>query len=349
MVHGTSFLDIIESPDRVMVLAYRCNSTPSMRQFIRSTLNPTAYHGTNQTAPFFEGWYFKLVDATQRMTFAIIPGIYKGKDAHAFIMVLDGRTHEVTTIRFPVDEFRAATSRFAIQIGGNTFTDRSLTLNLPNLQGELRFDAITPWPVTLASPGIMGWFAWMPFMECYHGVVSLDHVIRGRLIANGETLDFTGGRGYTEKDWGRSFPQTWVWAQANHFSTVGTSFTASIARIPFKGLVFPGFIIGLWHEGQLHRFTTYAQSKLERVMIEEDRVDVRVRNRRYRLEFSAERETTALLPAPTIADGMVPMVNESVAGVIKLQLSTRRGNVLYAGESRNAGLEIEGDTAILCK
>ncbi len=318
-----------------------------MHHFIRSTLTPTAYHGTDQPAPFFEGWYFKLVDASQRTTFAIIPGIYKGKDAHSFIMVLDGRTHEVTTTRFAVADFRAATDRFAIQIGGNTFTDRSLTLNLPYLQGELRFDSITPWPVTLLSPGIMGWFAWMPFMECYHGVVSLDHTIQGSLLANGERLDFTGGRGYTEKDWGRSFPQTWIWTQANHFDSVGTSLTASVARIPFKGLIFPGFIIGLWHEGQLHRFTTYAQSKLEHVEIDADKVTVRVRNRRHRLWFSAERHTTALLPAPTKTDGMVPMVNESVAGTVKLQLSTRRGKVLYAGESKNAGLEIEGDTTIL--
>lgn len=318
-----------------------------MRQFIRSTLAPTAYHGTNQTTPFFEGWYFKVVDARQHTTFAIIPGIYKGKDAHSFVMVLDGRTHEVTTTRFSVDDFRAATDRFAIQVGGNTFTDRSLTLNLPTLSGQLRFDEMTPWPVTLASPGIMGWFAWMPFMECYHGVVSLDHAIRGHLIASGKTLDFTGGRGYTEKDWGRSFPQTWVWAQANHFGRVGTSLTASIARIPFKGLIFPGFIIGLWHEGQLHRFTTYAQSKLEQVVIEPNRVTVSVRNRRHRLRFSAERHTTALLPAPTKTQGMVPMVNESVAGTIKLQFSTRRGKILYEGESQNAGLEIEGDTTIL--
>jgi hypothetical protein len=318
-----------------------------MRHFIRATLSPTAYHGTNQPAPFFEGWYFKIVDASQRTTFAVIPGIYKGKDAHSFVMVLDGRTHQVTTTRFALDDFRAATDRFALQIGGNTFTDRSLTLNLPKLTGELRFDGVTAWPVTLNSPGIMGWFAWMPFMECYHGVVSLDHAIRGSLTANGERIDFTGGRGYTEKDWGRSFPETWVWTQANHFARVGTSLTASIARIPFKGLIFPGFIIGLWHEGQLHRFTTYAQSTLESVVISGDKVSISVRNRRNRLQFSAERHTTALLPAPTKTDGMVPMVNESVDGIVNLQLSTRHGKILYEGESRNAGLEIEGDTTIL--
>ena len=51
----------------------------------------------------------------------------------------------------------------------------------------------------------MGWYAWMPFMECYHGLVSLDHGIEGVLSAESDTVDMTGGRGYTEKDWGAAF------------------------------------------------------------------------------------------------------------------------------------------------
>ncbi|MCK7537696.1 MAG: tocopherol cyclase family protein [Marinilabiliales bacterium] len=29
--------------------------------------------------------------------------------------------------------------------------------------------------------------------------------------------DFSGGRGYIEKDWGHSFPSAYVWMQSNHF------------------------------------------------------------------------------------------------------------------------------------
>ncbi|MEZ4893124.1 MAG: tocopherol cyclase family protein [Saprospiraceae bacterium] len=37
------------------------------------------------------------------------------------------------------------------------------------------------------------------------------------LTINGEELDFTGGKGYMEKDWGRSFPSAYFWMQTNHF------------------------------------------------------------------------------------------------------------------------------------
>ena len=29
-------------------------------------------------------------------------------------------------------------------------------------------------PASLLLPDVMGWFAWIPMMECRHGVVNLD-------------------------------------------------------------------------------------------------------------------------------------------------------------------------------
>ena len=66
---------------------------------LRSTLHPAAYHGRGKKPPFFEGWYYKLVDATERHRYAVIPGIFVGDDAgrhHAFVQVLDGATGQST-------------------------------------------------------------------------------------------------------------------------------------------------------------------------------------------------------------------------------------------------------------
>ncbi|WP_243392439.1 MULTISPECIES: tocopherol cyclase family protein [unclassified Mesotoga] len=30
-------------------------------------------------------------------------------------------------------------------------------------------------------------------------------------------IDLTGGKGYIEKDWGRSLPDAWIWMQSNNF------------------------------------------------------------------------------------------------------------------------------------
>ncbi|HSH01778.1 MAG TPA: tocopherol cyclase family protein [Anaerolineae bacterium] len=321
----------------------------TMRRYIYNTLHPEIYHGHNRRPPFFEGWYYKLVDAHAQTAWAIIPGIYKGinpQHSQAFIMTLDGRTHQATFHAFPLDAFHAHPDQFDILIANNHFTANSLALALPNLHGQLTFTHQTPWPVRWHSPGIMGWYAWVP-MECYHGLVSMDHQLHGHLTTPDGVIDFEGGRGYLEKDWGQSFPQTWIWLQANHFDTVGTSVTASIARIPFYGTVFPGFIIGLWHQGTLHRFTTYVGAKLQKVAVTPHDVTIIVRNRTHQLTLTAQRGPTALLHMPTKKEGMVPAVNESVGATVTLQLHTNTGQLLYESNSPHAGLEIEGDIDIL--
>lgn len=324
----------------------------SPRHFIRTTLTPAAYHGHNKRAPFFEGWYYKLVTPDERQMYAVIPGIYKGlraEHSHAFVMVLDGSANRVAHHRFALDDFRASDRTLAVQVGPNLFTERALTLNLPDLRGHVRFIDSVPWPVTLTSPGIMGWYAWVPRMETYHGVVSLDHALAGTLTAGAQPVVFDGGRGYIEKDWGSTFPQTWIWLQANHFGQPGSSLTASLARIPWIGRDFPGFIIGFWHAGRLHRFTTYVGAQLERVRADDDHVHIIVRNRRHRLEIRAERAASALLSGPTRDRGMVPFVRETLGAQVSVRLTRRdrRQSVVYEGSSGSAGLEVEGDTAIL--
>ncbi|MCK7487611.1 MAG: tocopherol cyclase family protein [Bacillus subtilis] len=63
-------------------------------------------------------------------------------------------------------------------------------------------------------------------------------------------ISFEHGRGYLEKDWGTSFPQGYVWLQTNHFTSPGTSLMASVARIPFLGFAFQGFLVNFVHAGK---------------------------------------------------------------------------------------------------
>ena len=51
----------------------------------------------------------------------------------------------------------------------------------------------------------MGPFSYLPLMECYHGILSMDHNISGSIDYNDQTIDFNEGRGYIEKDYGKSF------------------------------------------------------------------------------------------------------------------------------------------------
>lgn len=319
---------------------------------LRATLDPARYHGFEGQRPYFEGWYFKIVDASQHRRYAIIPGIFRGRDPaadKAFIQVLDGATGEATFSPLPISSFRAASDHFAVELGDSRFATDAIELNLDRPEGavcgKLRFRGTTPWPVSVLSPGIMGWYAWVPFMECYHGVVSLDHVVEGSLNFGERTIDFSGGRGYTEKDWGRSFPAAWVWSQSNHFASPGTSFTASVAIIPWLRGAFTGFIVGLWHEGTLYRFATYTGARTESLALGDREIQWVVRDKRYRLEMNLAKSEGGLIQAPTVHD-MDRRIVETMSASAHLRLSAVGSSgvkVVFEGTGHAAGLEVAGD------
>ena len=317
-----------------------------MPSLIQTTLNPGMYHGFNARPPYFEGWYYKLVSADHAHRYAVIPGIILGEDAHAFIQILNGTTGQAAYHTFPVDDFRASDQVFEVTIGENRFSADRISLAINNevgrAAGELRFQGGTPWPVSLLSPGIMGWYSWVPRMECYHGVLSFDHIIQGELNMDHEVVDFSGGHGYIEKDWGQSFPSAWVWFQTNHFATPSTCLTASVAMIPWMGSAFRGFIIGLRHEERLFRFATYTGAKIEKLSVREKEIHWVVRDRKYRLEMTAHQAPGGVLLGPTKIE-MGKRVTETLNASVDVRLSTLRGDVVFEENGRFAGLEVNGN------
>lgn len=218
------------------------------------------------------------------------------------MQVLDGMTGASAYFTYPPEQFSAAENDFDVKIGPNCFRRDGIYWELVGdllaLKGDLAFENTVPYPVTWAAPGIMGPFGWLTFMKCYHGVVSLDHRIEGTLALDGQPIDFSGGQGYIEKDWGELFPSAWIWMQSNHFEQPGTCLTASIAVIPFKVLKFPGYIVSLWHEQRLYCFATYTGAKLEKLKVSDTSVEWVLRTRKRRLELLATRTQGGLLHEP---------------------------------------------------
>ncbi len=44
-------------------------------EFVDNTLHPQRYQGARRDYPYFEGWYYKLIDASEEHRYAVIPGI----------------------------------------------------------------------------------------------------------------------------------------------------------------------------------------------------------------------------------------------------------------------------------
>ncbi len=314
--------------------------------------NPALYQGGDVQRGYFEGWYFRVADGEGNHALAVIPGVSFSEDgsrSQSFVQVIaeGGATRFFS---FPAAAFRfARRPPFSIAVGGSTFTEQGMTLELADGDGEIRgfagFGRWSPWPVTVAAPGIMGWYRYVPRMECYHGVLSMDHAVHGTLMIDGERLDLDGGRGYVEKDWGRSFPSSWVWAQANHFAQPGVSVTVSIARIPWLSGSFVGHIAGLLVEGRLQRFATYTGSWL--AVLETGRGSFRavIRDRSRELEVRGFGGAPGALKAPVLG-AMEGRADEALGGTLWVRLRELRGFravTVYEGAGAHAGIEVMND------
>jgi hypothetical protein len=121
----------------------------------------------------------------------------------------------------------------------------------------------------------------------------MNHSLNGTVILNGETQNFSGGKGYIESDSGRSFPSGYTWVQCNAFET-DCSIMASVARIPFCGLHFWGCICVVWLNGREYRLATYKNVKILRC----ERGTIELKQGKFRLCISVDEHAGQILPAP---------------------------------------------------
>jgi len=298
-----------------------------------SLRDPSAYHGEKNTKPFFEGWYHKMV-MNNGQSLVIIPGIYRSgynNNQTAFIMIFDGDNGDVFYEKFEVKQFSCSTSNYSLHIGSNYFSLQKVILDI---ESEM---------LTIKGQVNVGWYAYVPTMECFHGILSMDHSLNGEIEFNGSNYDFAGGRGYIEKDWGRNFPENWIWAQSNNFTNNDLSITASLATIPWKNTAFAGFIVGLYYNSKLYRFTTYRNTVTQEIHYESNKFYWKLKQKNITLELTIEKgHKPGLLYAPGKID-MVPRVHEYLDGSIYLKLYDHKETILE-DHATSAAIEIIGDT-----
>lgn len=308
------------------------------------------FQGAGRTRRYFEGWYFKQVSADGR-AWSFIPGISMGLDAsdrRAFVQAIDGSTGETRWHEFPYESFRWENDRLDISVGENRFSSTGLRISLPDLEADLRFGPLTPFPTHPWRPGIMGPFAFAPFMECRHGLVSLDHRLEGYIRSPGGSVSMDGARGYIEKDWGHSMPSAWVWAQSNSFPRQGDSLMFSLARVPWLGGSFPGFLCAARfgdHGGSIRTWATWNGSRVLSANASDSEITVTIGGKGSILELSISRGRGGLLRAP-VAGSMDRRISESVDARLSVRLAVR-GRAAFESSAWPAGLETVGDLASL--
>ena len=316
----------------------------------RQMSDPDLYHGK---VPWnkFEGWYFKI--NSEDAAFAFIPGIFHGDsrmEPHSFLQILDGVSTAYDYVMLPPQSFRTAPKGMELGVGDSRFSFSGIKLKIESrlgrLEAGLSFSDITKWRDSARSHRSMGFYNFIPFMECYSQVCAMDMGVSGFVSLGGRRFEFKNGRGYIEKNWGSQFPLSWLWVQCNRFEHHKAALSASIGHIPFILGSFKGFLIGLQTKAGFFAFTSMNGAALEINNAGRDR-EIKVQNATHRLEIATFTSDDAFMLCNAPKDGqMIPLVRETLAARIHTRLSdVRTGRVLFEDDGRSAGIEYGGEKA----
>ena len=305
---------------------------------------PWAFQGSLSRKNYFEGWYFKHVSSDMEDVWSFIPGISLSPESRqSFIQVLNGRTGASQVFEYGDEVFNASRKELDVHIGDSHFNTEGITLDLKNsshrISGSISYTFLEKYPSSLLKPGIMGWYSFVPFMECKHGIVSMYHKLKGGLHIDNTYVDFDGGTGYIEKDWGASFPESWIWLHCNTFKNSCTSFTFSVAKIPWLGSYFIGFISYLKLDGKFFNFSTWSKARIKNLEYLEDKLIIHIVNKDYLLEIEAVNQQAGFLKAPDMGS-MSRIIKETVDATIWIKLQEHSGKILFEDRGIRAGLEL---------
>ncbi len=286
---------------------------------------------------------------------AIIPGIFKGSTteaSHSFIQILDGKNAEYRYNKFDSHSFKAHPTKFQISVDNNFFSLDGININIQNedniVKGNVKFERIIKWPDTYINPGSMGFYNYLLFMQCYSQVCAIDMTVNGKIVLNDREIIFNNGKGYIEKNWGKAFPYSWMWTQANCFDNANAAISVSIGHIPFITGSFRGFLIGLMLENDFYAFTTINRSKIDIVQKRTD-AHIKVYNRNHILDIdiSTEKDKFMLCMGPRDNE-MIPLVEENLKSQIKVSLRERNTNkLIFSGSSHSGGVEYGGEQMLI--
>lgn len=171
--------------------------------------NPILFQGDITDKNYFEGWYFKQVSADCKAVLSLIPGISLfAEDPHCFVQYIfknidENGIHTLKTgyCRYAASQFSFSQKPFGIAVGDSTFSEKQIMVNLKDkdfaISGVLELGDFNAIEKSFWMPNIMGFFAYIPKMQCYHRIISMDHTLLGEISITATTASATSATSAT--------------------------------------------------------------------------------------------------------------------------------------------------------
>lgn len=278
----------------------------------------------------FEGWYTRITDVDHHINIAVIfAKTTYHRDPHGFIQIYDGHRKTNDYFRYELADFKATDE-------GVYLKDNHLSLHHMNIQaGDYHLDIAFSKPIHNQFKSAMGFLEKLP-LETFQEVVLMEAEFTGWVkLSKQET--HVQGKAYMEKTYGKKFPKTWFWLQANHFSTRGLALSMSGGHVPTLFFRPFGYFVLLSTPHKVYRFATY---NLARFKSHEDgpKVIFNIKRGAYHLLIEVTDHQPIELVGPKDHGEMNLPVYECINAKVKLVLK-KSNQIILEDESSYAGFE----------
>lgn len=117
----------------------------------------------------------------------------------------------------------------------------------------------------------------------------------------------------------------------------------SVARIPWLGSSFTGFLGFLTLDGRRIDFATYTGARIDNIEKGDGFISIKISGSGFKLNILGKKVITGnskgALKAPVRGE-MSRVIHENLNSVIDIALTGKNGETIFQGSGKNAGLEI---------
>ena len=336
----------------------------------------SGFHWDGSARRFFEGWYYRVTLPQPGQSFAWMYSIDDpggGRPHSGGAAQVLGPEDAYLCRPFPSPRsFWAARARLALGHWGRSdlaLPARELApADFERHVAEGYQATATAHQGTLADPGrdhhcrwfytirpVYGWghpnrpqqataglLSFLPIFEPGWQILMARGLATGWIEWQGQRYEFCDAPTYSEKNWGRAFPEQWFWFHCNCIErSSDLSLTAAGGNRQVLSWTEEAALIGLHYGGTFYEFVPW-NAQLSWQIAPWGRWQMQARSQHYEIELTGTTERAGrVLRAPTEA-GLQPCCRDTLLGELELVLRSRSGRVLLQAQSACCGLEVGG-------
>jgi tocopherol cyclase len=333
----------------------------------------SGYHWNGIDRGFFEGWYFRITLPKINESFAFMYSIEDPLDllphSGGAVQIL-GIGEEYLKYSLPnINNFWAAKGDLELGYWGATNLDippQLLSVNKFEQQIKQGYQVtstlhqgtlpaqdcrwcyqtvpVYDWGQPQQFQQATGsWLSFLPIFDPGWQVLMAHGLATGWIEWQGERYEFSNAPAYSEKNWGRSFPEKWFWINCNSFhETVGLAITAAGGRRKVLGMSEEVAMIGIHYRDRFYEFVPW-NARVNWQIQPWGEWRMQAINRDFTIELTGTTDLAGTMVSTPTEQGLVMCCRDTLKGQLTIDLRTRQGDRILTATSNNAGLEVGGN------